>query len=399
MAFSFPVEEIVEGAARIVIPKLEAFKRAAYDYAPSRAPVFYNPIMELNRDIAVLVLQAFQATAGRELIVSEPLAGCGVRGIRFAKEVEAVHKVHLNDINPEAFKMAQYNIELNKMSRCVSLTNEDANLFLSQHAAPHSRFDCIDVDPFGTPAIYMDSAIRALRDGGLLALTATDLAPLCGAYPKSALRKYGGLPLRTEYCHELAVRLLSGCLATSAAKHEIGVDIVFSHSSNHYIRVYALARYGAKKANGSIQKTGYILHCFTCLHRETITSTSPIIRDQCSECSSPLKIAGPLWLGNIADKRFCELIEKDVVSRSFKHKGRIVKLLTLVKAESDAPATYYVLDKICDKLGVPVPSLKEVIRNLREKGFQALATHFHSRGVKTNAPAKVVTEAILEIAR
>ena len=399
MTFAFPVEEVTEGAASVVVPKLRAFRRAAWDYAPSKAPVFYNPLMELNRDIAVLVLQAYQRTAGRELSVSEPLAGCGVRGIRFAKEVEGLHGVHLNDINPEAFKMAQCNTKLNRLSGFVSLENEDANLFLSQHASPHSRFDYIDVDPFGSPVFYLDSAIRALRDGGLIALTATDLAPLCGVYPKAALRKYGGLPLRTEYCHELAVRLLSGCLATSAAKHEIGVNIQFSHSSNHYIRIYASAGYGANKANESIQKMGYILHCYACLHRETASGTSPVVRYECGECGSPLKIAGPLWLGNITDRVFCELVEKEAVSRRFGHKDHIMKLLSLVKAESDAPATYYVIDKTCDKLGVPVPSLEKVIKTLRQKGFQALATHFHSRGVKTDAPAKIVTKTIVEIAR
>jgi len=399
MAFSFPVEAVREGDAEVVVPKLETFKRGAWDYAPSKAPVFFNPLMKLNRDIAVLVLQTYQRMIGRELFVSEPLTGCGVRGIRFAKEVEGIRRVYLNDINPEAFKMTKYNIQLNKLDDYVSVTNEDANLFLSRHAAPYKRFDYIDVDPFGAPVSYVDSAIRALRNGGMLALTATDLAPLCGVYPKAALRKYGGLPLRTEYCHELAVRLLSGFLATVAARQEIGVNILFSHSTDHYIRIYALASYGAKKANESIRKMGYILHCFACLHRETAIGTVPILKERCDECGLSLKFAGPLWLGKISDKKFCELVEKEAATRNIKHKNSILKMLSLIKEESDAPATYYVTDKICDKLGMPVPPLREVIKKLRGKGFQALATHFHSRGIKTDAPAKVVAETIREIVR
>jgi len=397
MTFGFPVEEIKEGAIKVAVPKLEAFKRAAWDYAPSRAPVFYNPVMELNRDIAILTLQAYQRTIGRELTVSEPLAGCGIRGIRFAKEVEGIRKVSVNDINPEAFKITQYNIRLNKLTRHVSVANRDANLFLSQHDAPYRRFDYIDVDPSGTPVPYMDSAVRALRDGGLLALTATDLAPLCGVYPKAALRKYGGLPLRTEYCHEIAVRLVSGCLATTAARHEMGVNVLFSHSSNHYIRIYALVSYGGNKANECIRKMGYILHCFTCLHREPIANIIPLTRERCSECSSLVKVAGPLWLGNIADKRFCGLVEQEAAIRSLRNKDQILKILSLIKTESDAPVTYYVLDKICDRMNIPIPSLKEVIVKLKEKGFQASNTHFHSRGVRTNAPAKIVTEVVTEV--
>jgi tRNA (guanine26-N2/guanine27-N2)-dimethyltransferase len=394
MSFGFPVETIKEGATRLVVPKLESFRKAPWEYAPSKAPVFYNPAMKLNRDIATLVLQAYQRAIKRDVYVSEPLAGCGVRGIRFAKEVDGIRAVHMNDINPEAFKMAQHNIQLNDVADRVSIANEDANLFLSQYAAPYKRFDYIDIDPFGTPVLYVDSAIRSLRNGGMLALTATDLAPLCGVFPKAALRKYGGLPLRTEYCHEIAMRLMLGNLATSAARYEMGTKIVFSHSSDHYVRAYALLSYGAKKANHSISNMGYILHCFSCFHRETVTSFTPTVQKVCSVCGSPLKYAGPLWLGNIADSGMCELMEKEVDDGTSRHWIGLSKMLSLVKQEVNAPATFYVVDKICDKINIPVPPLKKVIVYLKERNFVAIPTHFHTRGLKTTAPAKVVIEAV-----
>jgi len=396
MSFSFPTEIIREGDAEVVVPKLEAFKRAAWDYAPSRAPVFYNPVMKLSRDVAVLVLQTHQRIVGRQLSVSEPLAGCGVRGIRFAKEVSGIRKVHLNDINLEAFRIMQHNVKLNKLDERVSANIGDANLFLSLHAAPYRRFDYIDLDPFGAPVPYLDSAVRALRDGGLLALTATDLAPLCGVYPKAALRKYGGVPLRTEYCHELAVRLLAGCLVATAARHEIGLSILFSHSANHYVRVYGLASYGARKADESVKKMGYVHHCFTCYRREIATGTVPVSKERCPECDSLLKTAGPLWTGNLAEREFCRLVEEEATRRATKSKDRLTRLFALIKAESDAPATYYVVDKICDKINSPIPPLKEIITKLREKGYEAVATHFHSRGIKTSAPANTVIETVRE---
>ena len=155
------------------------------------------------------------------------------------------------------------------MENKIILKHKDANCVLSCNASPKKRFDIIDIDPFGTPVPYLDSAFRALRNNGLLAATATDLAPLCGVHAKACIRKYGGKPMRTEYCHELAVRLLAGCMASLAAKHDIGIRILFSHSSDHYIRVYAQIAYGAKKGDESLKNTGYILHCFNCLHRET----------------------------------------------------------------------------------------------------------------------------------
>ena len=59
-AADFPTETVKEGKVHVVVPKLEAFKKQPSDYAPSKAPVFYNPVMELNRDITILAFQAFQ---------------------------------------------------------------------------------------------------------------------------------------------------------------------------------------------------------------------------------------------------------------------------------------------------------------------------------------------------
>jgi len=393
--YNFPTVFMREGLAKIIIPHPKEW--SSCEYAPSKAPVFFNPAMKLNRDLAVLILQAYQKMVDRELVVSEPLTGCGVRGIRFAKEVDGIREVHINDINPEAYKMAQHNIKLNKVEDKVYLTNEDANLFLSKHDAPYKRFDYIDLDPFGTPVIYLDSAVRALRGGGLLALTATDLAPLCGVYPKTALRKYGGTSLRTEYSYEIAVRLLTGCLASAAAKHDIGIKVVFSYKGAHYIRVYALFSRGVKKASQSIQNLGFIRHCFSCLNRETVSGIHFNLESTCSECGSTLKTAGPLWLGRICDRHFCELVEKVSLQKRVNDEEKIRKVVNTIKSESEAPPTYFVVDYICDKLNIQTPSLSMLTMLLREKGFKTWSTHFHTRGLKTDASAKTILETIKNV--
>jgi tRNA (guanine26-N2/guanine27-N2)-dimethyltransferase len=397
LSFDFPTEIIKEGEVKVVVPKLAAYMKKPSDYAPSKAPVFYNPTMELNRDLAVLALQAHQKLLGREVSVCEPLTGCGLRGVRFAVEVEGVRRVFLNDIKPESARLAGFNAELNGVADCVEVFNEDANLFLSRHAAPRKRFDYVDVDPFGPPVPYTDSAIRALRNGGLLALTATDMAPLCGVHPRACLRKYGGQPLRTEYCHELAVRLLIGCLVMMAAKHAIGVEVLFSHSVDHYVRAYSVVHYGARVADKSVRQMGYILHCFSCFHRETVSGITSPLKRVCPGCGAKLSAAGPLWLGRIADKKFCSLMEREAKQRGLRQEKRILKMLSLVQNEAEAPVTYYRVDKICDKLNLPIPALKKVIDRIRKAGFQAVPTHFNSRGIRTDAAASVVMEVVTKL--
>jgi tRNA (guanine26-N2/guanine27-N2)-dimethyltransferase len=391
----FPTEIVEEGEVKILVPRLEAFVKFPSDYAPSKAPVFYNPVMELNRDIAVLALQAYQKTLNREIFVCEPLSSCGIRGIRFAAEVEGIKKVLINDISIKAFQLAKHNLEMNGLSECINARNEDANYLLSCYGAPRKRFDAVDIDPFGSPVPYVDSAIRALRNGGLLALTATDMAPLCGVHPKACLRKYGGKPLRTEYCHELAVRLLAGSLATTAARYDVGVRVVFSHSTDHYVRVYATIDYGAERADESIKNMGYVLHCFKCFHREIakelFTKKHP---EGCGECNSKLNIAGPLWLGKISDGRFCDLMEEEARGRKLRHQERVKKMLTLIRSENEAPITYFVVDKLTDALNLPVPPIKEVVETLKKQGFTASLTHFNNRGVRTDASAWNVKEIL-----
>ncbi len=391
----FPTEIVEEGSVRVLVPKLSAFVEKPGEYAPSKAPVFYNPVMELNRDIAVLALQAYQRTVNREIVVCEPLAGCGVRGVRFAKEVEGVRKVMINDINRKAYMLAKYNVELNGLGNRVTVRNMDANLLLAKYAAPRKRFDAVDIDPFGSPVPFLDSAIRATRDGGLLALTATDMAPLCGVHPKACIRKYGGKPLRTEYCHEIALRLLIASTAAIAAKHEIGVYPLFSHSTDHYVRVYLVLKHGARKADESLKNLGYILHCFNCLHRETVHKNVLLVHDcKCPNCGSKMDYAGPVWLGKIAEENFCDLMKEKYGRKRLKSKKRVEKILTLVKAECSAPITYYVLDEICSKIRLPVPSTKAVLEALKRRGFEALPTHFNPKGIKSNAPVTEITTVV-----
>jgi len=176
----FPSEIIKEGKVQMLVPKLSAYGVNPSDYAPSKAPVFYNPVMEFNRDISVLAFKAYQHIANREITICEPLTSQGIRGIRYASEIEGVKHVLISDINSRAYELAQHNIQLNKLGEKITLKHKDANCVLSCHASPKKRFDIVDLDPFGTPVPYLDSAFRALKNKGLIAATATDLAPLCG---------------------------------------------------------------------------------------------------------------------------------------------------------------------------------------------------------------------------
>ena len=106
--------------------------------------------------------------------------------------------------------------------------------------------------------------------------------------------------------------------------------------------------------------------------------------------------AGPLWLRDIFDPNFIDLMMKENKTVAFRNSGRITKLLALTKDEAQAPITYYVLDKLSGKLGLPSPSIQAFINALRKGGFQAVQTHFNTRGVRTDAPVTAMHKLLNE---
>jgi len=108
--------------------------------------------------------------------------------------------------------------------------------------------------------------------------------------------------------------------------------------------------------------------------------------------------AGPLWIGSIFDPNFIDLMVKENRSVAFKNSARITKLLNQTKDEASAPITYFVVDKLSGKLGLPSPSIQAFINEVRKEGFQAVQTHFNTRGVRTDAPMPTIQKVLKALA-
>lgn len=72
-----------------------------------------------------------------------------------------------------------------------------------KHKHHSKRFSAIDLDPYGCPSVFLDSSVQSVRDGGLLLVTATDMAVLAGNSPETCYCKYGAVSLKTKCCHEM----------------------------------------------------------------------------------------------------------------------------------------------------------------------------------------------------
>lgn len=76
-------------------------------------------------------------------------------------------------------------------------------MLMYKHKHPTKRFAVIDLDPYGCPSIFLDSAVQSIQDGGILLVTATDMAILAGNTPETCYSKYGAISLKTKSCHEM----------------------------------------------------------------------------------------------------------------------------------------------------------------------------------------------------
>jgi tRNA (guanine26-N2/guanine27-N2)-dimethyltransferase len=381
--FWFPVEEVEEGAAKILVPILRRGEGEPLDRARSRAAVFYNPIMKLNRDTAILAVSVQSDRLGRPVDACEPMCGCGVRGVRLVLEA-GVKKALMGDLNPSGVQLAEENARRNGVSDRVIVRLMDANLMMNLHSSPMNRFDFVDVDPFGSPSQFLDSAVRATRDGGMIALTATDMAPLCGVSPSACLRKYGGRPIRTVYAHEVALRLVVGAAVRAAAVHEMGVKPLFGYYADHYVRVYLSLTHSAKPAHAALAEMGYIVHCPKCIHRAIFKGSYLKASRTCPRCSGQLTVGGPMWLGELADKVFTnEMLSKAHGANVWE--TRLIHIVETIRGEIGFPPTFYNLDEFSSRVGKSSLSMEEIMKGLKMAGFEVARTHFDPRGIKTTA--------------
>lgn len=378
---------IDEGRVRIKIPQ--------YEKISSKAPVFYNPAMELNRDLSVAALSVYRQSCEQDIAICDAFASSGIRGIRYSKEINGVSMAVVNDLNPIAVELAHENIANNGLTN-VNVCRKEANLLLR---TCRGKFDVVDIDPFGTPAPYVESAASSLKAGGLICITATDTSALCGTYKKPCIRKYGSKPLRNEYCHETGIRILAGFLCRTFSKYKKFLKFKFSHSTEHYMRLYAIVGKGAENTDKSLENMGYIAYCPKCLNRQVFTGLTPRIPIKCPECEERWDLSGPLWIGKIQDSDFILSMLNTAPKLNLNTKNNVLKLLKKCHEEANAPPTFYDLHVICKKLKTSAPPLDSTMNLIEEEGYQVYKTHFNPNGVKTDAPLPLIEKIILNINR
>ena len=337
---------VTEESAEIDVPSGKISKQLG---------VFYNPVMKLNRDVSVLLLDS---VPDKDMQIALPLAGSGVRGIRFFKELKKgkIKSIAFNDYKTS--ESIKKNLEMNRVKGEVF--GKDANMFLLESRG----FDYIDIDPFGSPNPFLDSAIVRLARNGILAVTATDTAALAGSSPLACRRKYWAKPLRNGFMHETAIRILIRKVQLVGAEHEKSLRPIFSYSKDHYYRVFLRAEKGRKKADELLKEHAYLLWNRKTQERKVSEHN----------CLKGFDYAGPMWVGGLWDKK----LVKAMLKNSDKDNKKLFGLVSLISEESEIDAVgFYDLHRLSQAKKKPIPKVEDVVR----KGVSR--THFLGWGVRT----------------
>jgi len=320
--------------------------------------VFYNPVMSLNRDISILLLNSIDQS---NLQIADPLAASGVRSIRFLKELnrKKIKNISINDHNREAINSIKNSLTLNKIqyknNQKIKIYNEDADLFLlNSHG-----FDYIDLDPYGNPSPFLDSACKRISRVGILAVTATDTSALCGSFPKVCLRKYWAMPKKDAMMHETGLRILIRKIQLMAAQYDKALTPIFSYSKAHYMRTFLRSEKGKNKVDPILELHG--------LFNET----------------------GSMWLGSLWDKKLVDKMYLSALNtKIFKENNELITFLKTIMQESRINAVgFYDLHSICEKYKIKNILKKDIVKKRIIKfGHKVSDTHFCGNGIRSDIP-------------
>lgn len=432
-------EVIVEGKAKI-------FKRPG---------VFYNKVQEFNRDLSVLAVHTYLKNSlwkkskkvfiKDKVTILDALSATGLRSIRYALECRSGSplpvEIVANDISKAAIATIQANVAANGVAEAVIVNEDDASLMMYKRKGSGlgERLTVVDLDPYGSPAPFLDAAIQTVADGGLLMVTCTDMAVLCGNHGEACYAKYGAVPLKAKFCHEMALRILLQSLESHANRYGRYIVPLLSLSIDFYVRIFVQVFTSPFETRKSTSKLSYIYICTGCesfqlqplTHQKFADPSKPhylpskvLFDSTCELCGRGLQIGGPFWSAEIHCPAFVKQMKAELRATAANSENsdtsasssssttttpapfttfgtyrRMEGLLEVVSEELIGCPLYYHLDRLCSLARTRMPPAAVVRAAILSGGYQASVSHALKNSLKTNAPNEYVWAVLQALVR
>lgn len=437
---------------------------------PSANEVFYNPVQEFNRDLTCAVITEFAreqlaqrgvrilvpgekdrvvvqlskekngvkdqeeepeneqekkeesndkefitASVGEKceqgLSVLEGLAASGLRSVRFALEVPGLKSITANDFSAKAAALIARNAKHNNVSHIVQASQRDASMVMYEARGRKDRYDVIDLDPYGSPSAFIDAAVQAVSEGGLLCITCTDMAVMAGNSGETCYSKYSSVSIKSKYCHEMALRIILHSLDQRAAVYQRYIEPLLSVSVDFYIRVFVRVKTGQAVVKNSASKQALIYNCVGCgafhlqrmgkkicqgKHMKYSAATGPPVGPNCEHCGQKFQLGGPMWAEPLHDSAFVQKVLGAVSGNPtrFGTSKRIEGILSMVTEELQDVPLYHVLDQLSSTVHCNTPPMLQFRSALLHAGYRVSFSHACKNAVKTDAPPGVLWDII-----
>ncbi|XP_020240144.1 probable tRNA (guanine(26)-N(2))-dimethyltransferase 2 isoform X2 [Cajanus cajan] len=338
--------------------------------------------------------------------VLEALSASGLRSLRYAREVEGIGQVVALDNDKASVEACRRNIKFNGSVAVSKVESHlaDARVYMLTHP---KEFDVVDLDPYGSPSVFLDSAVQSVVDGGMLMCTATDMAVLCGGNGEVCYSKYGSFPLRGKYCHEMALRIVLACIESHANRYKRYIVPVLSVQMDFYLRVFVRIYTSASAMKNTPLKLSYVYQCTGCdsFHLQPIGRTiskntsvrylpgfGPVVPQECSDCGKKFNMGGPIWSAPIHDQEWVSAILADVKSMKDRYPAyeRISAVLTTISEELPDVPLFLSLHNLCATLKCTSPSAIIFRSAVINAGYRISGSHVNPLGLKSDAPMEVI---------
>ncbi|KAF2814534.1 TRM-domain-containing protein [Mytilinidion resinicola] len=286
-----------------------------------------------------------------DLRILDALSATGLRALRYAQELPFAAAVTANDMSQKATASIALNVQHNKLEDRI--TPNAGNAISHMYSFVGTKgYDVIDLDPYGTAAPFLDSALQALTNGGLLCVTCTDSGVFASTgYLEKTYSQYGGLPIKGFHSHEGGLRLIIHAIATSAARYGMAIEPLLSLSIDYYARVFVRVRRSPAEVKFLAGKQMLVYNCDAgcgawqtqflarniprenkdgSLYYKHSFAQAPSASPFCEHCGTKTHLSGPMYGGPLHNPAFIErilsyltTIDKEIYATSARIEGML----------------------------------------------------------------------------
>ena len=434
----------IEGRTLLQLPNVKG--QGEWRIGPAKksdSPVFHNVAMANNRTRSVLLLglairERWLLKEGK-LRVLDGLAASSLRSRRWLNELpeQLVKKLEIISVdrNRESVNWALANHKKYppENSNPEQLSIQEGDL---RQIVYSGGWQWIDIDPYGSPIPFLDSAMQNLARKAILQVSATDTAALCGTYPQVTRRRYAAYAVNDTVTHDTAIRILLGNIALCAAKHERSIEPLMSVFDGHHTRVSVLVTPGKKNASNVYENIGWRVNS---PDKNTITTSikAGLHSFGCADYPQPRvflpynsppkslangKVSGPLWTGPIAKKQVLEHLTEDyaletcgICKDDHKHlislanwkdedlrmsNKKVISCVKRLHQSKDAVETngLVTMDELPQWINIDgPPSPKKLISAINQRGFKAAVSVISTPAIQTDIPWNELIKIVKDI--